>query len=103
VQRNMVAITDGQLQSKINHEIRAVVECKKSERKVTDTMIAMQEAALFAAWIHEYSLHPSLYVPTHLYQTPNGKLTLAAASLSHRTRCNSLSLSLGHQRNGWCS
>ncbi|KAJ0417198.1 hypothetical protein BJY00DRAFT_316153 [Aspergillus carlsbadensis] len=61
-QRSMVAITDGQLQSIINHEVRAVVECKKGERKDTDTTIGMQEAALFVAWIREYSAHPNLRV-----------------------------------------
>jgi hypothetical protein len=57
---------DGQLQAKVNHEISAVVECKKCEWKDTDTLIAMQETALFVAWIREYSSHPNLYVPTHL-------------------------------------
>jgi hypothetical protein len=41
-----------------------------------------------------------MFLLTYLYQTPNEKLTLAAAFLSLRTKCNSSSLSLGHQWNG---
>ncbi|KAL2824358.1 hypothetical protein BDW59DRAFT_180238 [Aspergillus cavernicola] len=60
VKRGMLAIMDGQLQSTVSHEVRAIVECKRHERAPQDNMIGMQEAALFVAWIKEYSRYPNL-------------------------------------------
>ncbi|KAL3481970.1 hypothetical protein BJX99DRAFT_253093 [Aspergillus californicus] len=62
VKRSMMAITDGQLQSVVDHSVKAIVECKKSERKNTDTSIGMQEVALFVAWIREFHTGPNLRV-----------------------------------------
>lgn len=70
--REMVAATDGQLQSKTTHEVKAIVECKAHERGDDDTTIAMQEAALFVAWIKDFPQSPETYVPTYQHQKMNG-------------------------------
>ncbi|KAL4790278.1 hypothetical protein BDV19DRAFT_394223 [Aspergillus venezuelensis] len=53
--RKMVAVTDGQLQALQSKEIMALIECKKAPRSSTNAKVEMQEAALFLAWVKEYS------------------------------------------------
>lgn len=57
--RSMVAITDGQLQSKANHQVWAVVECKSARISPKSPMVMMQEAALFVAWMREFPGYPT--------------------------------------------
>lgn len=86
--RKMTAITDGQLQSRTSHEVRAIVECKRRARTPQNISITMQESALLLAWIKEFPRSPNSYVlihPAMLYSEQ--KLTSAVASLYPKTRC----------------
>lgn len=59
ITRGMVAISDGQLQSILTHEVWAIVECKSLRITPTSTSVLMQEAGLFIAWMKEYQTYPT--------------------------------------------
>lgn len=59
ITRRMVAIADGQLQSRLTHAVWAVVECKSSQIPPKSTTVIMQEVAYFIAWMKEYQTYPT--------------------------------------------